>query len=47
MISGVGLVKSIMVEGLCPVMDFGVPPFLFAEVRSRGPVWLRIFRKGL
>ena len=40
-------VRSIIVEGLWPVMDFGVPPFLFAEVKMRGPVCLRIFWKGL
>ena len=38
--------KSIIVEGLWPVIDFGVPPFLLAEVRRRGPVLFKIFKKG-
>ena len=41
MTTGVLLVKSIIVEGLCPVMDLGVPPFGFAEVKISGPAFVR------
>lgn len=35
---GVLAVRSMIVEGLWPVMDFGVPPRGLAEVRMSGPV---------
>ena len=38
--------KSIMVDGKCPVIDFGVPPRGLAEVRISGPVCDRIFLKS-
>lgn len=38
MMRGCFPVKSIIVDGKCPVTDFGVPPRGLAEVRRRGPV---------
>ena len=31
------VVRSTMVDGRWPVMDFGVPPLSLAEVRTSGP----------
>ena len=39
MIFGVGPVRSTMVDGKCPVRDFGVPPFGLAEVNRMAPLF--------
>ena len=38
--------KSIIVEGRWPVMDFGVPPRGLAEVSRSGPCFSKIFWNG-